>query len=81
VFTYNDQYGDGGVAYGGYAEKVRLHESFAFPLPDGLPSDVVAPLLCAGATVFSPLRRFNAGPGKQVGVVGIGMFYTINYID
>lgn len=72
IFTYNDKYADGSDTYGGYAERIRVHESFAFVIPDGLPSDVVAPLLCAGATVFSPLRRFEAGPGKNVGVVGIG---------
>ncbi|KAJ3211077.1 hypothetical protein HDU67_004785 [Dinochytrium kinnereticum] len=41
-------------------------------IPDSLPSEVAAPLLCAGVTVFSPLKRFGAGPGKRVGVAGIG---------
>lgn len=43
-----------------------------FKIPDALPSDVAAPLLCGGITVFSPLKRNGAGPGKRVGIVGIG---------
>lgn len=43
-----------------------------YPIPDGLNSAQAAPLLCAGITVFSPLKRFGAGPGKKVGIVGIG---------
>ncbi|KAI3641024.1 hypothetical protein MIR68_001902 [Amoeboaphelidium protococcarum] len=72
VFTYNAVYEDGGVAYGGYAEAVRVDYRFSLVVPDKLKSDVVAPLLCAGTTVFSPLKRFGCGAGKRVGVVGIG---------
>lgn len=43
-----------------------------YPIPDGLESEQAAPLLCAGITAFSPLKRFGAGPGKKVGIVGIG---------
>lgn len=43
-----------------------------YPIPDGLDSAQAAPLLCAGITVFSPLKRFGAGPGKKVGIVGVG---------
>ena len=43
-----------------------------YPIPDALPSPDAAPMLCAGITVYSPLKRFGAGPGKKVGIVGIG---------
>ncbi|KAI3632348.1 hypothetical protein MIR68_009454 [Amoeboaphelidium protococcarum] len=72
IFTYNAVYPDGGVAYGGYAEAVRVDYRFSLVIPDKLKSDVVAPLLCAGTTVFNPLKRFGAGASKKVGVVGIG---------
>ncbi|KAJ3111368.1 hypothetical protein HDU96_005757 [Phlyctochytrium bullatum] len=52
--------------------KDDCESQFAVKIPDNLPSDVAAPLLCAGVTVFAPLRRFGAGPGKRVGVAGIG---------
>jgi D-arabinose 1-dehydrogenase-like Zn-dependent alcohol dehydrogenase len=68
----NGRYEDGGVAYGGYSEAVRVSEDYAFILPEGLPSDVAAPLLCAGATVFNPMRRYKFGPQHTVAVVGIG---------
>ncbi|KAJ3359250.1 hypothetical protein GGF32_009543 [Allomyces javanicus] len=71
TFTYNSEHPEGHVAYGGYAEAVRVPAEYAFKLPDALPSDVAAPLLCAGATVFSPLKR-HWTPNARVGVVGIG---------
>ncbi|KAJ3325773.1 hypothetical protein HDU76_013133 [Blyttiomyces sp. JEL0837] len=72
VGTYNSRYADGFISQGGYADYVRLSSFHAFKIPEKLASDVVAPLLCAGVTVFAPLRRFGAGPGKVVGVAGIG---------
>ncbi|KAJ3096320.1 hypothetical protein HDU97_006021 [Phlyctochytrium planicorne] len=72
VSTYNSRYADGKQAQGGYADFVRVRSQFAVKIPDALPSNVAAPLLCAGVTVFSPLKRFGAGPGKRVGVAGIG---------
>jgi uncharacterized zinc-type alcohol dehydrogenase-like protein len=57
--------------FGGFAERSRVDGRFAFPVPEGLASDVAAPLLCGGATVYSPLRRW-AKPSMRVGVVGIG---------
>ncbi|KAL0589862.1 hypothetical protein ABG067_002087 [Albugo candida] len=72
VFTYNSTYADGAPAYGGYAEYVRVSADHAFRIPDNIPSDQAAPLLCAGVTVFSPLRRYRVQPGDRVGVVGIG---------
>ncbi|EGV61725.1 GroES-like protein [Yamadazyma tenuis] len=72
VDTYNDFYPDGSKAWGGYASHIRVHEHFVFPIPDVLDSNDVAPMLCAGITVYSPLVRNNAGPGKKVGIIGIG---------
>jgi uncharacterized zinc-type alcohol dehydrogenase-like protein len=51
---------------------VRVNSRFAIPVPDGLDSENVAPLLCAGITVYSPLRKHGVGPFSRVGVVGIG---------
>ncbi|KAM5463670.1 putative alcohol dehydrogenase (NADP(+)) [Microsporum audouinii] len=70
--TYNGKYPDGSKSYGGYADYWRGPAWFVFKIPDGLPSAIAAPLLCGGATVFSPLLRGGAGPGKSVGVIGIG---------
>ncbi|KAL7683674.1 putative GroES-like superfamily, polyketide synthase, enoylreductase domain-containing protein [Plasmopara halstedii] len=73
VWTYNDTYkNDGASSYGGYADYVRVAQEYAFQIPDNIPSDVAAPLLCAGVTVFTPLKEANVEPGKRVGVVGIG---------
>jgi uncharacterized zinc-type alcohol dehydrogenase-like protein len=57
--------------YGGFADRVRVDGRFAFSIPDGLSSEVAAPLLCGGITVYSPLRRY-ARPQSRVGVIGIG---------
>lgn len=72
VGTYNSRYPDGSKAYGGYANRWRGPGHFVFRIPEKLSSEEAAPLLCGGVTVFAPLRRFGAGPGKRVGVVGIG---------
>jgi alcohol/geraniol dehydrogenase (NADP+) len=57
--------------HGGFADRIRLDGRFAFPIPEGLASENAAPLLCGGATVYSPLRRW-VKPSMRVGVVGIG---------
>ncbi|KAG6582960.1 Mannitol dehydrogenase [Phytophthora cinnamomi] len=72
VMTYNSLYKDGSKAYGGYADFVRVSSDYAFKIPDNIPSDEAAPLLCAGVTVFAPLRREGVKPGDRVGVIGIG---------
>ncbi|KNE62865.1 hypothetical protein AMAG_08042, partial [Allomyces macrogynus ATCC 38327] len=71
VFTYNATHPEGHAAYGGYAEAVRVPAAYAIKLPESLPSDVAAPLLCAGITVFAPLKKHWV-PNARVGVVGIG---------
>ncbi|KAL4869689.1 hypothetical protein BDV12DRAFT_185012 [Aspergillus spectabilis] len=72
VGTYNSRYPDGSKAYGGYANRWRGPGNFVFSIPEKLSSAAAAPLLCGGVTVFAPLRRFGAGPGKRVGIIGIG---------
>jgi uncharacterized zinc-type alcohol dehydrogenase-like protein len=57
--------------HGGFADRIRLDGRFAFPIPEALASENAAPLVCGGATVYSPLRRW-AKPSMRVGVVGIG---------
>lgn len=58
--------------YGGYSESVVVDENFILHIPENLDAAAAAPLLCAGITTYSPLRHWNVGPGKKVGVVGIG---------
>ncbi|WP_348266338.1 NAD(P)-dependent alcohol dehydrogenase [Edaphobacter paludis] len=57
---------------GGYADRVRVNSRFAIPVPAVLESENVAPLLCAGITVYSPLRNHGVRPSSRVGVIGIG---------
>ncbi len=57
---------------GGYADAIRVNSRFAIPVPEVLESENIAPLLCGGVTVYSPLRNFLARPSSRVGVVGIG---------
>ncbi|KAG0248638.1 hypothetical protein BG011_010067 [Mortierella polycephala] len=72
--TYNDTFKDGrgGLTYGGYADRVRVNGEFAFKIPSNISAAEAAPLLCAGVTTYSPLKAHGAGPGKTVGVIGIG---------
>jgi uncharacterized zinc-type alcohol dehydrogenase-like protein len=72
VGTYNAVGRDGEPTYGGYSEKIVVDENYVVRIPDGLSLDVAAPLLCAGITTYSPLKHWNAGPGKKVAVVGLG---------
>jgi uncharacterized zinc-type alcohol dehydrogenase-like protein len=73
IFTYNapDKH-LGGMTYGGYSESVVVDESFVLSIPKNLDLAAAAPLLCAGITTYSPLRHHKAGPGKKVGIVGLG---------
>jgi uncharacterized zinc-type alcohol dehydrogenase-like protein len=57
---------------GGYADAIRVNSRFAIPVPEALESENVAPLLCGGITVYSPLRNLLARPSSRVGVIGIG---------
>ncbi len=74
TFTYNspDKHGTAPVTYGGYSESVVVEEDMVLRIPANLDPAGAAPLLCAGITTYSPLRRNGVGPGKKVGVVGLG---------
>jgi uncharacterized zinc-type alcohol dehydrogenase-like protein len=72
VATYNAKDYDDQPTYGGYSEHIVVTERFVVKIPDALELDVAAPLLCAGITMYSPLKRWFAGPGKQVAIVGMG---------
>lgn len=73
IFTYNSPDAHlGGMTYGGYTNVIVVDEAFVLKVPAGLDPAGAAPLLCAGVTTYSPLRHWGAGPGKKVGVVGLG---------
>ena len=72
VGTYNAVGKDGQPTYGGYSGSIVVDENYVLRIPDALPLDAAAPLLCAGITTYSPLRHWKAGPGKRVAVVGLG---------
>ncbi|MBK4733334.1 NAD(P)-dependent alcohol dehydrogenase [Noviherbaspirillum pedocola] len=73
VGTYNgEEMHTGGMTYGGYASNIVVKEGFVLRVPNALDPAACAPLLCAGITTYSPLRHWKAGPGKKVGIVGLG---------
>ncbi|WKX68971.1 NAD(P)-dependent alcohol dehydrogenase [Streptomyces sp. XD-27] len=72
VGTYGATGRDGEPTQGGYSTHLVVDEHYALRIPEGLALDEAAPLLCAGITLYSPLARWQAGPGKKVAVVGLG---------
>lgn len=73
VATYNGiEKETGSVTFGGYSQAIVVDEGFVLRVPENLELAAVAPLLCAGITTYSPLRRWKVGPGQKVGVVGLG---------
>jgi uncharacterized zinc-type alcohol dehydrogenase-like protein len=72
VPTYAGTDRDGSTTQGGYATHVVVDADFALSVPEGIETVAAAPLLCAGITTYSPLRRWGAGPGKKVAIVGLG---------
>ncbi|MFV8165484.1 NAD(P)-dependent alcohol dehydrogenase [Mycobacterium sp. 134] len=70
--TYNSTERDGSPTYGGYSGAIVVDENYVLRIPDSIPLDAAAPLLCAGITLFSPLRHWGAGPDKKVAVIGLG---------
>src|SRR5215218_8239321 len=72
VGTYNGVGRDGEPTQGGYSGAIVVDENYVLHIPDSLPLDAAAPLLCAGITLYSPLRHWNAGPGTHVAVIGLG---------
>lgn len=71
--TYNGMEKDGSrPTQGGYSNKIVVTEDFVLHIPDNLPLDASAPLLCAGITLYSALSHWQVGPGKKVAIVGLG---------
>jgi alcohol dehydrogenase (NADP+) len=73
TLTYNAVEKDGKTrTQGGYSNKILVDENYVLRIPDNIPLNSAAPLLCAGITMYSPLMHWKAGPGKKVGIVGLG---------
>jgi len=70
--TYASKDVDGSITQGGYSTSVVVNDDFVLQVPENIPYEAAAPLLCAGITTYSPLAHWNAGPGKKVAVVGMG---------
>ncbi|KAI0660682.1 GroES-like protein [Cubamyces menziesii] len=72
VIAMNAVHSDGVPTQGGFSTGIRAHERFVFPIPDEIESRHAASMMCGGITVFHPLRANGCGPGKKVGVIGVG---------
>jgi uncharacterized zinc-type alcohol dehydrogenase-like protein len=73
VFTYNSmEYDEKSYTHGGYSSHITVKDKFVLKVKKGLPLDRVAPLLCAGITTYSPLKRYGTKKGHKVAVVGLG---------
>ncbi len=73
IATYNGFEADGVTpTYGGYSDHIVVKEGYVMSIPESIPLDAAAPLMCAGITLYSPLRHWKAGPGKKVAIVGMG---------
>ena len=72
VSTYNSVGRDGLPTAGGYSTSIVVDENYVLKIPEGISLEAAAPLLCAGITMYSPLRNWDAGPGKRVAIIGMG---------
>lgn len=72
LFCYNGKDKNGDLTFGGYSDFINVTESFVLHVSDKLDLKTAAPLLCAGITLYSPLRHWNVTPGMNVGIVGLG---------
>jgi uncharacterized zinc-type alcohol dehydrogenase-like protein len=73
TWTYNAVERDGKTqTHGGYSNKIVVDDNYVLRIPDNLPLDRSAPLLCAGITLYSPLMHWKVGPGKKVAIIGLG---------
>lgn len=70
--TYTSVDRDGTITQGGYSTHIVVDEDFVLRLPESIPYQAAAPLLCAGITTYSPLAHWQAGPGQRVAVIGMG---------
>jgi uncharacterized zinc-type alcohol dehydrogenase-like protein len=72
-FTYNSREQDGKTpTYGGYSKQITVDEDYVMRIPQGIPLERAAPLMCAGITTYSPLRHWGVKSGQSVAVVGLG---------
>lgn len=72
VQTYNGRHYDGAPTYGGYAKDIVVDQNYVLSVPTSIDAAEAAPLLCAGVTVWSPLKHWQVGPGKKVAILGLG---------
>lgn len=72
IWTYNCVGRDGLPTAGGYSQGITVEQDYLCRIPDSIPLDKAAPIMCAGITLYSPLTRWGAGPGKKVAIVGMG---------
>jgi uncharacterized zinc-type alcohol dehydrogenase-like protein len=72
IVTYNGLDYEGAPTHGGYSQKITVKERFVVCVPDSLDLQVAAPLLCAGITTYSPLKRWGAAPGRKIAIIGMG---------
>ena len=72
IWTYNAVGHDGLPTAGGYSQGITVEQDYVCRIPDAIDLTVAAPLLCAGITMYSPLAKWGAGPGKRVAIVGMG---------
>lgn len=72
VQTYNGRHYDGEPSYGGYAQNIVVDQNYVVSVPKNIDFAASAPLLCAGITVYTPLKHWQVGPGMRVGVIGLG---------
>jgi len=76
TMTYNykvsEDFQPGGTTLGGYCTRIVVTEKFVVSIPEGIGLEVAAPLLCAGITLYSPLRHWDGRPGKRVAIIGMG---------
>lgn len=72
VFTYNDFLPDGNPTYGGYCNRLVIDENFANTVPSEISSEETGPLMCAGVTVYSPMKHFGLKAGNKLAIIGFG---------
>ncbi len=72
VQTYNGRHYDQAPTYGGYAQQIVVDQNYVLKVSKKIDAASAAPLLCAGVTVWSPLKHWQVGPGKKVAILGLG---------
>ncbi|MDD9149653.1 MULTISPECIES: NAD(P)-dependent alcohol dehydrogenase [unclassified Sporolactobacillus] len=72
VVVFNSTDYDGHLTYGGYSQSIVVKDHFVVKIPDNMDLAVASPMLCAGITTYSPMNKWHVGPGKRVGIIGLG---------